>query len=58
MNVSSWWNEIWKGKTEILDENQQQCNFVHHKSNTKCSGIESCPSWLEAGDKQSEHGVF
>jgi hypothetical protein len=44
MSVEYWWND--RQKRNHLEKSQSQCQFIHHKTHMKLSGIEPVPPVL------------
>jgi hypothetical protein len=43
MSKKDRWNDTDRGKPKYSEKNVSQCYFVHHKTKTKWSGIETEP---------------
>jgi hypothetical protein len=48
VNVKYWWSDTDKVKQKHWEKNLSQCDFIQHKSNMDCLGIEPMPPWCEA----------
>jgi len=50
MSVKYWWNDADKVKQKYSEKSLSHCDFVEHKSNMDCPGMEPLPPLCEACD--------